>query len=140
MSEMKDRLKELRKVLDIKQREVAEKINVSVGLVGRWEAGLQPVPEQNVYRICKEFGVRREWLETGVGEMFEPEATFEEKLANAASALFDELSDRGKVAVLKAMSEKLGIKPKPPKKVENFPDDYYRLVASLQNATDDENA
>ena len=140
MSEMKDRLKELRKVLDIKQREVAEKINVSVGLVGRWEAGLQPVPEHNVYRICKEFGVRREWLETGVGEMFEPEATFEEKLANAASALFDELSDRGKVAVLKAMSEKLGIKPQPPKKVENFPDDYYRLVASLQNATDDENA
>ena len=140
MSEMKDRLKELRKVLDIKQREVAEKINVSVGLVGRWEAGLQPVPEHNVYRICKEFGVRREWLETGEGEMFEPEATFEEKLANAASALFDELSDRGKVAVLKAMSEKLGIKPQPPKKVENFPDDYYRLVASLQNATDDENA
>lgn len=74
MSEMKDRLKELRKVLDIKQREVAEKINVSVGLVGRWEAGLQPVPEHNVYRICKEFGVRREWLETGEGEMFEPKA------------------------------------------------------------------
>ena len=140
MSEMKDRLKELRKTLDVKQREVAERLGVAVGVVGTWESGGSPIPRARIYQLCKEYNVRREWLETGVGEMFEPEATFEEKLANAASALFDELSDRGKVAVLKAMSEKLGIKPQPPKKVENFPDDYYRLVASLQNATDDENA
>ena len=139
MSEMKDRLKELRKALNIKQREVAEKLGVRTGDVGGWESG-RNIPDSRLRLLCKEYNVRREWLETGVGEMFEPEATFEEKLANAASALFDELSDRGKVAVLKAMSEKLGIKPQPPKKVENFPDDYYRLVASLQNATDDENA
>ena len=140
MSEMKDRLKELRKALNLKQREVAERLGVKVSNVGAWEAGMFAIPSTRIYQLCKEYNVRREWLETGEGEMFEPEATFEEKLANAASALFDELSDRGKVAVLKAMSEKLGIKPQPPKKVENFPDDYYRLVASLQNATDDKNA
>ena len=140
MSEMKDRLKELRKTLNLKQREVAENLGVTVSVVGGWEAGVQAIPSTRIYQLCKEYNVRREWLETGVGEMFEPEATFEEKLANAASALFDELSDRGKVAVLKAMSEKLGIKPQPPKKVENFPDDYYSLVARLQNATDDQNA
>ena len=144
--EIKDRLKALRKAIGerekrkITQREVAEKLGVAVSVVGGWEAGVQAIPSTRIYQLCKEYNVRREWLETGEGEMFEPEATFEEKLANAASALFDELSDRGKVAVLKAMSEKLGIKPQPPKKVENFPDDYYRLVASLQNATDDENA
>lgn len=140
MSEMKDRLKELRKTLNLKQREVAERLGVNTGVIGTWESGGSPIPRARIYQLCHEYNVRREWLETGVGEMFEPEATFEEKLANAASALFDELSDRGKVAVLKAMSEKLGIKPQPPKKVENFPDDYYRLVASLQNATDDQNA
>jgi transcriptional regulator with XRE-family HTH domain len=140
MSEMKDRLKELRKTLNLKQREVAERLDVAVSVVGGWEAGVQAIPSTRIYQLCKEYNVRREWLETGVGEMFEPEATFEEKLANAASALFDGLSYRGKIAVLKAMSEKLGIKPQPPKKVENFPDDYYRLVASLQNATDDQNA
>lgn len=124
----------------MKQREIAEKLGVQVGLIGRWEAGLHSIPSTRIYQLCHEYNVRREWLERGEGEMFQPKATFEEKLANAASALFDELSDRGKAAVLKAMSEKLGIKPQPPKKVENFPDDYYRLVASLQNATDDENA
>ena len=138
--EIKDRLKALRSALNLKQREVAERLGLDVGAIGNWEAGTRAIPSTRIYQLCKEYNVRREWLETGVGEMFEPEATFEEKLANAASALFDELSDRGKVAVLKAMSEKLGIKPQPPKKVENFPDDYYRLVASLQNATDDENA
>ncbi|MBR0225295.1 MAG: helix-turn-helix transcriptional regulator [Thermoguttaceae bacterium] len=138
MSEMKDRLKELRKALGLKQREIAEKLGVRVSAVGDWEVGRYPIPRARIYQLCHEYNVRREWLERGEGEMFQPEATFEEKLANAASALFDELSDRGKAAVLKAMSNKLGIKPQPPKKVENFPDDYYRLVASLQNATDDD--
>jgi transcriptional regulator with XRE-family HTH domain len=92
MSEMKDRLKELRKTLNLKQREVAERLDVAVSVVGGWEAGVQAIPSTRIYQLCKEYNVRREWLETGVGEMFEPEATFEEKLANAASALFDGLS------------------------------------------------
>ena len=140
MEEMKNRLKALRKALNLKQRDVAERLGVSVGLVGSWESGSNKPGEGSIYKLCHEYNVRREWLETGVGEMFEPEATLDDKLAAAASALFEALSERGKYAVLKAMSEKLGIKPQPPKKVENFPDDYYSLVASLQNATDDKNA
>lgn len=141
MSEMKDRLKELRKALGLKQREIAEKLGVKVNVVGGWESGLQSIPSTRIYQLCHEYNVRREWLETGVGEMFQPEATFEEKLANAASALFDELSDRGKAAVLKAMSDKIADLPTPshPDHPRSF-DDFYRLVASLQNATDDENA
>ena len=105
MSEMKDRLKELRSARNLKQREVAEKINVSVGLVGRWEAGLQPVPEHNVYRICKEFGVRREWLETGVGEMFEEKGKVDLKDVDdktiyyeAMERMFKSLPDEAKQA------------------------------------------
>jgi len=71
MSEMKDRLKELRKALNIKQREVAERLGVAVGVVGTWESGGSPIPRARIYQLCKEYNVRREWLETGVGEMFE---------------------------------------------------------------------
>ena len=69
---MKERLKELRKALNLKQREMAERLEVTVGLVGTWESGVVPVPKPRIYQICKEFRVRREWLEKGVGEMFEP--------------------------------------------------------------------
>ena len=74
MSEMKDRLKELRKTLNLKQREVAEKLGVPVGNVGAWEAGMRDVPATRIYQLCHEYNVRREWLETGEGEMFEPKA------------------------------------------------------------------
>jgi transcriptional regulator with XRE-family HTH domain len=71
MSEMKDRLKELRKTLNLKQREVAERLDVDVSLVGAWETAKQAIPSTRIYQLCKEYNVRREWLETGVGEMFE---------------------------------------------------------------------
>ena len=66
-----NRLKELRKALGLKQREVAERLGVDVGLIGSWEIG-RPIPKVRKYQICKEYNVRREWLETGEGEMFEP--------------------------------------------------------------------
>ncbi|MBQ9875163.1 MAG: helix-turn-helix transcriptional regulator [Thermoguttaceae bacterium] len=70
---MKDRLKQFRKALGLKQREIAERLGVRVGNVGDWEAGSKPMPKTRVYQLCKEFRVRREWLESGEGEMFEPE-------------------------------------------------------------------
>lgn len=69
---MKERLKELRKVFNLKQRQLAERLGVTVGLVGTWESGSAPVPKTRIYQICKEFRVRRDWLEMGEGEMMEP--------------------------------------------------------------------
>ena len=70
---MNGRLKELRKTLGLKQRELAQKLGCSVSNVGTWEAGIQDIPKTRVYQICKEFNVNRPWFETGEGEMFEPE-------------------------------------------------------------------
>ena len=92
MSEMKDRLKELRKTLNLKQREVAEKLEVSTGQIGIWEAGTAELPRARIYQLCKEYNVRREWLETGVGEMFEPEKTREQQLDDAIDLLFNGLN------------------------------------------------
>lgn len=70
MAEMKDRLKEVRKALNLKQREMAERIGVSASEVGGWEIG-RKLPDSRLRLICKEFNVRRDWLENGEGEMFE---------------------------------------------------------------------
>lgn len=111
---MKDRLKILRRALGLRQRQLAERLGVVTGLVGSWEAGLNPIPKTRIYQICKEYNVRREWLEEGTGDMFEPEKgprSPEEVLEEAAAALFAELSPRGKAAVLRALEGQLSDPP-----------------------------
>lgn len=83
---MKNRLKELRKKLGIKQRELAERLGATVGLVSQWEAGITPVPKTRIYQICNEYNVRREWLESGDGDMFEdPDKLIGDKLQSVSN-------------------------------------------------------
>ena len=105
MSEMKDRLKELRKALGLKQREIAEKLGVRVGNVGDWESG-RPIPSTRIYQLCHEYNVRREWLERGEGEMFQPapdasklrEFDDEDVYYEAMNRLYNSLPDAAKEA------------------------------------------
>lgn len=102
---MKDRLKVLRKALGLKQREVAERLEVNVGVVGDWESG-RAIPKARIIQICNEFNVRREWLERGEGEMFKdkPERaklkdfSDEDVYTEAMSRLFEALPDAAKKA------------------------------------------
>ena len=91
---MNERLKELRKFFGIKQRQLAERLGVSLGAVGTWEMGKNPIPKPRIYQICKEFGVRREWLEDGKGEMLEPPSDARKLSDFSADELSQELFDR----------------------------------------------
>ena len=105
---MHNRLREIRKKLGLRQREIAEKLDCSVGLVGGWEAGVTPIPKTRVYQLCHEFGVNREWFETGRGEMFKnPPKPQDQALQEAALALFNELSPEAQSAVLAALRERI---------------------------------
>ena len=72
------RRKELRKRLGLKQRDVAERLEMDTGTVGKWEAAMQRIPKTRIYQICKEYNVNRDWLERGEGDMFVPEPEPEE--------------------------------------------------------------
>ena len=69
---MNNRLKELRKTLGLRQRQIAERLGVSVGNVGNWEIGREPIPRARLYQLCKEYNVNEDWLVNGRGEMFAP--------------------------------------------------------------------
>lgn len=84
---MKERLKEIRKKLNLKQREMAEQLGITVGLIGQWESGVAPIPNARIYQICNEYNVRREWLENGSGDMFQ---SVDEQVAE----LLPKVSDR----------------------------------------------
>lgn len=100
---MKERLKELRKKLNLTQRELAEKIGVNISQISDWERGRFTLSPARIAQICAALHVRREWFETGEGEVLEPQRpekrTRDEILADAFEMIYSELSDVGKESV-----------------------------------------
>ena len=100
---MKERLKELRKNLHLTQRELAEKIGVSLTQISDWERGRFASSSARTAQICAALNVRREWFETGEGDVLEPlrpeKRTRDEILADAFEMIYNELSDVGKETV-----------------------------------------
>lgn len=76
---MNERLKKLRKTLDLTQQKFADRLGVKRNTVGQWECGINAITDQIVFSICREFDVNEEWLRTGEGEMFE-QMTEQQKL------------------------------------------------------------
>lgn len=67
---MKDRLKELRKVLGLTQQEFADRIGIKRAAIANYEAG-RNMPLDAIYGlIAREFRASEDWLRYGVGPMF----------------------------------------------------------------------
>ncbi len=67
---MKDRIKKIRKQLDLTQQIFGERLGVKRNTVAQWESGINTLTEQMFKSICREFNVNEEWLRNGQGEMF----------------------------------------------------------------------
>lgn len=67
---MKDRIKKIRKELDLTQQKFADRLGVQRNTIAMYEMG-RSLPSDAIMRsICREFNVNEEWLRTGQGEMF----------------------------------------------------------------------
>jgi phage repressor protein C with HTH and peptisase S24 domain len=71
MSEIGKRIRELREVLGLTQKQFGERIGKSWRTVQDWEAGKSSIPDHTLRFISQVFGVSYEWLKTGQGEMWE---------------------------------------------------------------------
>ena len=78
---MKDRIKKIRKELDLTQQKFADKLGVKRNTVGQWECGINAITDQVITSICREFNVNEDWLRTGEGNMFRARNTTNEELA-----------------------------------------------------------
>lgn len=67
---MNERIKKIRKALDLTQQKFADQLGVKRNTVGQWECGINAVTDQVINSICREFNVNETWLRTGEGEMF----------------------------------------------------------------------
>lgn len=67
---MNERLRKLRKTLDLTQQEFANRIKIARGNISAYEAGKNAMSNAVISLICREFNVSEDWLRYGTGEMF----------------------------------------------------------------------
>lgn len=67
---MKDRIKQLRKALELTQQEFADRIGIKRNSFANYETGRNTPIDAIIVSMCREFNVNEEWLRTGDGEMF----------------------------------------------------------------------
>jgi len=62
------RIRELRKLLELEQWQFAERLGVSAPAVTQWEQG-KGCTRYNLEKIVSEFNITRDWLYAGIGKM-----------------------------------------------------------------------
>ena len=87
---MKDRIKKIRKELDLTQQEFADRTGIKRNTVASYETGKSNLSDGAVSLICREFNVNEEWLRTGKGEMFIEQTKDEQIAAFVGNILKDE--------------------------------------------------
>ena len=64
-----DRIREIREIFHLNQRELGEKIGVTSQLISQMESGKTPVSSMTARALEAELGVSASWLLYGTGEM-----------------------------------------------------------------------
>lgn len=72
---MNERIKKLRRSLDLTQQEFADRIGVKRNTIANYEIGRNEPIDSVLELIVREFGVSKQWLLDGTGEMFFPAPT-----------------------------------------------------------------
>ena len=67
---MDERLKKLRKTLDLTQQEFADRIGSKRNTIAKYETDTNVPSAAVISLICREFNVNENWLRTGEGDMF----------------------------------------------------------------------
>ena len=67
---MKERIRKIRRDLNLTQQEFAERIGIKRNTVANYETGRNEPVAAVISLICREFNVNEEWLRHGTGDMF----------------------------------------------------------------------
>lgn len=92
MSNIGDRIKMLRKELDLSQTVFGERWGVGLGVIRNIETSKTVPSDVQIDLICSVYSVNPIWLRTGEGDMF-VEKTREEEIAEWAASLNDSGND-----------------------------------------------
>lgn len=120
---MNERIKKLRKALDLTQQEFADKIGIKQNTIAKYETNRGSPTTAVVSLICREFSVSETWLRTGEGEMF---------IAREEDPLSELVRQRGLTFSDRVLVEKfLDLKPESRQAVIDYME---KVVAALSQA------
>lgn len=101
---MHERIKELRKYLNLTQDEFGDRLGVVKSSISNIEKGRHGITDQMIKLMVKEFGVNEDWLRTGDGEMF-PKFDRADAIAKLADDIMTEVSDSFKSRLVTALAQ-----------------------------------
>ena len=102
---MDERIKELRKALNLSQKQFGEQLGLKTSTVGCYESGVRTPIDAVVQSICSKFGVNEMWLRTGEGEMFRKVSHNEEVARFLGEILSDDIGREFKTRFVWALSQ-----------------------------------
>jgi transcriptional regulator with XRE-family HTH domain len=105
-----ERIKAIRVALKLSQRAFAKRVFVSQGYFAEIEVGKRDISERIIQLIATQYKVNKEWLKTGIGDMFSASKT-EIKL-EYLSGVFAELDELLQDYLIKQADELLIIQKK----------------------------
>lgn len=85
-----ERVNWLRKELGLTLEKFGDKLGVTKTAISNIEKGIRGLTDQMAKSICREYGVREEWLRTGEGDPFGSQTVSQSILAFANSVMADE--------------------------------------------------
>lgn len=105
---MNERIKKVRKELNLTQQEFANRIGSTQNVLANYETGRRNPSSSVINNICKTFNINENWLRTGEGDMFIVVSKELELMAWAGEVLREESSSfrHRFVAALSVLDEK----------------------------------
>lgn len=103
MRKLNERLKKLRKALDLTQQEFADRIGIKRNSFANYETGRNTPIDAIIVSICKEFNVNENWLRTGEGDMF-IELSYSDEIAQFVGQLMTEEDDSFKKRLISGLA------------------------------------
>lgn len=99
-----ERIKELRKYLDLTMEKFGERLGVGKTAISKLENNERNLTDQMAISICREFNVNETWLRTGEGEMF-IQKTRNQQITDFLGDLIKEEDGTFKKRLIEAMSK-----------------------------------
>ena len=100
---MNERLKKLRKELDMTQQEFAEGIGIKRNTIATYESGRNEPIDAVISLICTKYNVNENWLRTGEGDMF-VKLSYSDEIAQFVGQLMTEEDDSFKKRLVSGLA------------------------------------
>lgn len=97
---MNERIKQIRQYYDMSQEEFGRKIGVTRSAISYLESGRSNLTERMLFTICVTFDVRKEWIQTGQGEMFVTRTVSQELAEYMGKLLKEDNPEKEKYALI----------------------------------------